>query len=375
MPKISTPRPLDLTKTFLTSSQAYGAEPFDLSRGLVTWYRDLQGDFVPDLSGNGNLGRAAGSGSFLPVVASSDTPERNYSQLDIKSFSFGGGSSGTEYPHIKTVSSSGAILVSDDHSFTDGTKDLPFSISFWIKTQDTVAQQYIISKINSAAPLNGYEWSIEINGKTLRTILNGSAAASKYLQCEKSTVVYPGRWYHIVVTYNGSESVTGIKMYSNGASLFPYNLSSNAYGGMTKTSTPLCVGNKFNSTSFSKLSTEEYDGLIHSVAIWKNRALTATEINALYKAYVNGPGGQARSGFISRSPRLLIRELDDQPGSYPTVRRSGDAGRTGALATNFNDDTAIVFSSNASPVFPSMLPRGSSFNSQAVDIIGQESDI
>ena len=81
------------------------------------------------------------------------------------------------------------------------------------------------------------------------------------------------------------------------------------------------------------------------------------------------------SGFISRSPRLLLRELDDNPGAYPTILRDGDSTRTGALATSFDDGSTIIFSENGSPVFPSMLPNGSSFNSQAVDVVGQESDI
>ena len=81
------------------------------------------------------------------------------------------------------------------------------------------------------------------------------------------------------------------------------------------------------------------------------------------------------SGFISRSPRLLLRELDDNPGAYPTILRDGDSTRAGALATSFDDGSTIIFSENGSPVFPSMLPSGSSFNSQAVDVVGQESDI
>lgn len=81
------------------------------------------------------------------------------------------------------------------------------------------------------------------------------------------------------------------------------------------------------------------------------------------------------SGFISRSPRLLLCELDDNPGAYPTILRDGDSTRTGALVTSFDDGSTIIFSENGSPVFPSMLPSGSSFNSQAVDVVGQESDI
>jgi hypothetical protein len=75
------------------------------------------------------------------------------------------------------------------------------------------------------------------------------------------------------------------------------------------------------------------------------------------------------SGFIVRSPRILLNELDDHAGAYSTVQRTGDTSRPGTLATNFNDSTTIVFSETANPVFPSMLPRGSAFNSQAVDIL------
>jgi len=90
---------------------------------------------------------------------------------------------------------------------------------------------------------------------------------------------------------------------------------------------------------------------------------------------VTGTNYITGSGFISRSPRLMIRELDDLPGSYSTTRRTGDTTRTGVLTSSFSDKTTIIFSESGNVVFPAMLPRGSSFISQAVDIVGQESDI
>jgi len=81
------------------------------------------------------------------------------------------------------------------------------------------------------------------------------------------------------------------------------------------------------------------------------------------------------SGFIVRSPRILLDELDNHAGAYSTAQRTGDTSRLGTLATNFDDSTTIIFSDTGNPVFPSMLPRGSTFNSQAVDVVGEESDI
>jgi hypothetical protein len=136
----------------------------------------------------------------------------------------------------------------------------------------------------------------------------------------------------------------------------------------------LTIGTEFSSTPTTP-SVSDFVGKIHSFAIWKNRVIGPAEVSALYNAYVNGTGGEARSGFISRSPRLMLRELDDLPGSYPTVSRTGDPTRTGTLTSNFDDTTSIVFSGSENPVFPSMLPKRSGFRSQAVDIVGQDSDI
>jgi len=81
------------------------------------------------------------------------------------------------------------------------------------------------------------------------------------------------------------------------------------------------------------------------------------------------------SGFIVRSPRILLNDLDDHAGSYSTVQRTGDTSRPGTLATNFDDKSTIIFSQTGNPVFPSMLPQGSTFNLQAFDMLSEKSDI
>jgi hypothetical protein len=368
MPRISSPRPLDLTKPFVTSSQSYGSQPFDLSQNLVTWYRDVQGDFVPDISGRGNTARCAGSGSHSRVTGSSDIPEFNPLNYPLRSFdlSAAAGSSAVS-DEIVTVDSSGGRSSYDDHSFTNGTRDVAFSISFWLKLDSTSSTQYIITKSRGSTT---NEWSIVIPlSNTIRIELGSQGSTSPYIYAQLSSAFTSGGWDHFVFTYDGSQSHGGIKVYRNGQlTSTTNNTLGGTYSGMSKINMPLVIGN-------ASLGISDLRGKIYSFAIWKNRSLTLSEISSLYYAYVNGPGGEARSGFISRSPRLMLRELDDLPGSYSTVRRTGDPTRTGALSSNFNDETSIVFSSAGNVVFPTMLPKGSSFASQAVDIIGQESDI
>lgn len=370
MPRISSPRPLDLTKPFVTSSQEYGSYPFDFSSGLVTYYRDVQGEFVPDLSGKGNVSRRGIAGRG--ITTSDDVPEAGVSFFGIKSFdlTFNAASS-SDVDCFATVDGNGEISYSVDHKFTDGSNDLPFSISFWVRPSNVASTQYLITRAETST---NRSWEILIDAGVLRVTLLGSIA--RFIQSETSiAVMTSGTWQHVVITYDGSESAGGIKIYRNGllqamttsSSVFP-----SAYLGMVDVDYPTVIGSRRTSGGFSA---DDYRGLIYGIAIWKNRVLSSNEISVLRLAYLNSSGGQELSGFISRSPRLHLRELDDLPGSYSTIRRTGDPTRTGTLISNFDDETSIVFSDSGRPSFPSMLPRGSSFNAQAVDIIGQESDI
>ena len=377
MPRISSPRPLDLTKPFVTSSQSYGSQPFDLSQNLVTWYRDIQGDFVPDLSGRGNTARCAGSGSHDRVTGSNDIPEYNPLNYPLQSFNLSDNATLTSnVQHISTINSSGRTIALDDHSFTDGSRDIPFSLSFWLKLDSTSATQYIATK--TALSSGNYEWFvvIDVNNRLTFRLYSGGEP-SPYIEAYETsafTALHNG-WDHFVLTYNGSGTTSGIEIYRNGSDVAPAKggVSIASYTSMIKTSSPLCLGTILSKSLVPQIT--DIRGKIHSFAVWKNREINSTEARALYNAYLKGPGGEIRSGFTSKSPRLQLRELDDLPGSYPTVRRTGDPTRTGALSSNFNDGTSIVFSQSGNVVFPTMLPKGSSFASQAVDIIGQESDI
>jgi hypothetical protein len=374
MPRISSPRLLDLTKPFVTSSQSYGSQPFDLSESLVTWYRDIQGDFVPDLSGRGNNARCAGSGSYDRVTGSNDIPEYNPLNYPLQSFDLTRDSSSpSSVEHIRSVNSLGRTADFDDHSFTDGASDIAFSVSLWLKFSEP-SVSYIVSRgISSTSQL---EWNITTDGTNLYFVLfsNGSSLNYIYRFIGSAFSGLHNGWDYFIFTYDGLKTSTGLKSYRNGAEIGSSS-QLGTYSGMTNSKSALCIGSGFFAYDYENVSGADMTGKIHSLAIWKNRVIRPAEASALYNAYVNGPGGEARSGFISRSPRLMLRELDDLPGSYSTVRRTGDPTRTGALASNFNDETTIVFSKSEVAVFPAMLPKGSSFTSQAVDIVGQESDI
>jgi hypothetical protein len=309
------------------------------------------------------------------VTGSNDIPERNPLNYPLQSFDLSDDAvSSTNVQHIRSINDAGRNASLDDHTFVDGSGDVPFSVSFWIKQSSTSGVQYIVSK--GANTSGRYEWNIYGAATSLTfRLYDAGGVSGGILQVQTIGSLSTNSWQHYVLTYDGSATINGINIYKNGNLLPLSRTTFGTYNGMSPSNLALCIGAEFTSTSYAVSQSTDLIGKLHSVAIWKNRVISSTEASALYNAYVNGPGGEARSGFISRSPRLMLRELDDLPGSYPTVRRTGDPTRTGQLVSSFNDTTSIIFSESENSVFPSMLPKSSRFRSQAVDITGQDSDI
>lgn len=268
-----------------------------------------------------------------------------------------------------------------------------FSVSFWLKLSDATFTGQILAYVNN---------SFQIRYDTVRTIslrMFERTAPTYYMNfgTQLPSSFDLTQWTHIVITNPGIDGAgqdevglfdsmfaafqdnlidSGPQIYVNGS----HSLG-NPVGSYSFSATPEWKGFTENSNNFI---VRVNDGATFDIPVrsfgsieWWSRALTEDEANAIYHAQIEEYSSIAfnRSGFISRSPRLHLREIDDLPGAYPTVRRTGDSTRTGALVSNFNDETSIVFSASEAVTLPSMLPAGSSFESQAVDIVGQESDI
>jgi hypothetical protein len=69
------------------------------------------------------------------------------------------------------------------------------------------------------------------------------------------------------------------------------------------------------------------------------------------------------SGFISFTPpRVRLRKLDSQTGSYPTIlRTTGRENTLGNYATSFNDINTIIFANDVNCSYPDVLHVGSRF--------------
>ena len=82
-----------------------------------------------------------------------------------------------------------------------------------------------------------------------------------------------GKWVHIVATYSGNESTSGIKIYLNATRSDEDDLSAGTYTGMTATTSPVYIGNR---PDFAK-----WKGYMDDVRLF-NAELTATQATNLY---------------------------------------------------------------------------------------------
>jgi len=88
-----------------------------------------------------------------------------------------------------------------------------FSIEAWIYPNNVSSAGGIISKAKATAPYNG--WTIYISGTKLKAQLINTDPGN-LIFITGSTILTDNTWYHIVVTYNGSSTAAGLKMYING---------------------------------------------------------------------------------------------------------------------------------------------------------------
>jgi len=138
------------------------------------------------------------------------------------------------------------ILVSDqdDFSFTNGSNDLPFSLSLWVYVGDISSDDGpFMSKANFTTGGNEFIFK-HANGK-LQFFLydNISSAAGDSIRTQApSATLSDATWHHVVATYSGNGSQTGIKVYTDGSQTTSTQSQNGSYSRLRSTSTPVVIG-------------------------------------------------------------------------------------------------------------------------------------
>ena len=235
--------------SYLQSSTATATINVQVTSGLVAWWKfdEGSGSTATDSSGNGNTGTLVNSPTWVAGHA-------------VNALSFNGSN---QYVNLPTTG------INQDNQ--------AFSVSAWINTNDITVYQKIVG---NSTPHGA--WGVN-NGYTALFGINGGGSVGFYFG--KTQVWYAvqntgdllsnNTWYHLVGTYDGSLSTSGIKIYVDGVL---QSTTPDGSFGSTPSATDLW---KIGGDGASGNIENVFNGSIDEVRIY-NRELTPTEITNIY---------------------------------------------------------------------------------------------
>jgi len=159
-----------------------------------------------------------------------------------------------------------------------------FSLEAWIKTSTTAGD--ILTHYSGGKGFISY---IATGGKIYFTLRNtsGTNEASRY----SSGSVTDGNWHHVIITYDGSSSNTGIKIYIDGNDSTDTGSGINTLTNSIQVTTSLIMGGRTGSATFT--------GQIDEALIY-NKELSSTEVTARW----NSGSGTEQEGVDQNNPNI-----------------------------------------------------------------------
>jgi hypothetical protein len=243
------------------------------------------------------------------------------------------------------------VADSDDLSFTDGSgNDEPFTISAWVKPESISNYMIIVGKYDTAGTKE-YEIDVSDTG-ALRIFLWDDGGYSAGIGVTSTSTLSSGNWYHVVTTYDGSETEGGLKIYVNGILQSTTSSSSGSYDGMQNEAVDLIIGSRRPGTYEIP-----FDGVMDEVGFW-NRELSDWEVMQLY----NAKDGLTHDFTDTLNPMLqggLMAHytMDESSGTiYDSTDNDNDGTYNGALYSQSSDvvGTAIGFDGSDDYIDPSI---------------------
>ena len=146
-----------------------------------------------------------------------------------------------------------------------------FSISAWIKRGGTGVNDTIVSKMESSGNFRGYLVYIS-STNVVKFVLRNVNMSSNRLFVDSTSTITDTDWHHILVTYNGSSNVSGVKIYIDGVS--DTLTTAGTLNATTLNSSSFNIGSRNSNTLFATATIDE-------VSIF-NTELTASDVTSIY---------------------------------------------------------------------------------------------
>lgn len=163
-------------------------------------------------------------------------------------------------------------------SFGDNSNDSAFSFSAWVYPTNFAATRFLLSKRGASGTAQAeYSVAIDTSGKINFGIFS-QLGATAYLLNTSNVALTSGAWNHVVITYSGSKTFAGLKVYKNGVlSTGDTNNSTGSYVAMNNGTANLVLGNNSWNQSQALL------GNLDEVGLW-GKELSQSDITSLYNS-------------------------------------------------------------------------------------------
>jgi len=167
-----------------------------------------------------------------------------------------------------------------DFNFSNGTSDVPFTVSIWVKFHSLSGSNIFFNKFKNSSPYSGYRLGFEGTLYLLKYQADGSFSY-RYIHSNSNPFVI-NTWYHVCYTDAGSGTE---KWYVNGVEIAV----TKDVGGTYVTMGTNTVDSAFGISNWNLAADiNKHKGLIDESYIWKNRVLNSTEVLDIYNLGLSG---------------------------------------------------------------------------------------
>ena len=153
----------------------------------------------------------------------------------------------------------------------DFEKDKGFSYSAWVRLPRRGITGAVVARMDDKNDFRG--WDLWIEGDRVGTHIIHKWPGDA-LKVTGQTQLQPNRWYHLGVTYDGSGSAAGVRLYVNG-NPEPMNVFTNVLKSTIRTKVPLTVAQRHSTSRIDNLRVQD-------VRLY-GRALSALEVGRVAK--------------------------------------------------------------------------------------------
>lgn len=226
-------------------------------------------------------------------------------------------------------------------------RNTPFTIAAWINPASG-GPACLLSKNDDRNQLRGFDIMLRKGKLAVHLIHKWNSNA---IQVVTDTKISTGRWQHLLVTYDGSSTAAGVRIYLNGAPLAT-SITYDSLTGSITTQEPFRIGRRSTSAF--------YKGSIDDVRIYQ-RAFTAEAARHLadFQFLSNTLSVPAEKRTNQQQQALRNYYLNTAaPQEFRTAEHDLQSMRSKLAAHQKNVPTSMIMQENATPRETFLLLRG-----------------